>query len=335
MINLGIVGFGYWGKNLVRNFNGFSSCKVKYVCENHEDNAASCKKAYPELNVVAYYESLINDNDLDAIVLATPVDTHYPLAKSALNAGKHVLIEKPMTSSEAHAKELVELANSLNKVLMVDHTFLYTGAVRYMKKLINDGTIGEIQYLDSTRINLGLFQHDVNVLWDLAPHDISICHYLLNKKPNSVQATGVSHTGNDIENLAYLTLKYDNNIIAHFNCSWVSPVKIRQMLVGGTKKMLLFNDNEPTEKIKIYDTGYVAQTSEERNRILVDYRVGDIFVPKLHTTEALALMAEDFVNAITNGTIPDSNANLGHEVVKILDAAQRSIKQYGAEIKLN
>ncbi len=301
MIKVGIVGYGYWGKNLVRNFNALDTCDLVYVCEKNASLAEKCTKLYPNIKVVSDYAILLNDDTVDAIVIATPVDTHYPLSKAALLAGKHVLVEKPLTSSLAEAEELLELASSNNLLLMVDHTFLYTGAVQYMKKMVDNDAIGRLQYIDSTRINLGLFQHDVNVLWDLAAHDISICLHLMGKDPLSVDAIGVSHTANEIENIAYLTLKFEDNLIAHFNCSWISPVKIRQMLIGGDKKMILFNDNEPTEKIKIYDTGYEAKTDEDRTRILVDYRTGDINVPKIESTEALSLMASDFINCIETG----------------------------------
>ena len=334
MIKIGIVGYGYWGKNLVRNFYHLDGCHIEFVCEKNENNANKCSSTYPNINVVNDVETLFNDQNVDAIVIATPVDTHYQLAKNALLNKKHVLVEKPLTSSHKEAKELVDMALEHNKVLMVDHTFLYTGAVMKLKELVDDNNLGDIQYVDSTRINLGLFQHDVNVLWDLAPHDISISNYLLGKKPISVQATGVSHTKNEIENIAYLTLKYENNIIAHFNCSWVSPVKIRQMLIGGTEKMVVFNDMEPTEKIKIYDSGYQYENDDERNDILVDYRTGDINVPKIKMTEALSLMATDFIKSIKNNTTPISNAQLGLDVVEILDAAERSIKSNGKEISL-
>jgi len=334
MLKIGIVGFGYWGKNLVRNFYHLDGCQIEYVCEKNEKNAYKCSTTYPNVNVVDDFETLLNDQNVDAIVIATPVDTHYQLAKDALLYSKHVLVEKPLTSSYEEAKELVELAQEKGKILMVDHTFLYTGAVMNLKSLVKNDKLGEIQYIDSTRINLGLFQHDVNVLWDLAPHDISISNYILAKKPISVQATGVSHTKNEIENIAYLTLKYENNIIAHFNCSWVSPVKIRQILIGGTEKMVVFNDMEPTEKIKIYDTGYQYENDDERNDILVDYRTGDIYVPKIKMTEALSLMAADFIKSIENNTNPISNAQLGLDVVEILDAAERSIKSNGKEISL-
>ena len=334
MVRIAIIGYGYWGKNLVRNFYYLDGCHIEYVCEKNKKNAKKCSSSYPDINVVSDFEILLNNQNIDAIVIATPVDSHYSLSKLALKAGKHVLVEKPLTSSHKEAKELVDMALEHNKVLMVDHTFLYTGAVMKLKELVDDNNLGDIQYVDSTRINLGLFQHDVNVLWDLAPHDISISNYLLGKKPISVQATGVSHTKNEIENIAYLTLKYENNIIAHFNCSWVSPVKIRQMLIGGTEKMVVFNDMEPTEKIKIYDSGYQYENDDERNDILVDYRTGDINVPKIKMTEALSLMATDFIKSIKNNTTPISNAQLGLDVVEILDAAERSIKSNGKEISL-
>ncbi|MBL0079449.1 MAG: Gfo/Idh/MocA family oxidoreductase [Bacteroidetes bacterium] len=275
---------------------------------------------------------IFNNNEIDAVVIATPVFTHFELAKKALENGKHVLLEKPMTSSVEEAEQLIDLANKYQKVLMVDHTFLYTGAVQKMKKMIDSDEIGNIKYFDSTRINLGLFQPDVNVLWDLAPHDISILNYLKPEKPYSVQATGISHTNNGIENIAFLTINYQSGFIAHFNCSWTSPVKIRLMLIGGDKKMVVFNDLEPTEKIKIYDTGYNHKTDEEKKRILVDYRAGDIFIPKIENKEALSGMAADFISAIINNTTPISNYQSGLSVIKILEASQKSIKNQGKEI---
>ena len=334
MIKVGIVGYGYWGRNLVRNFNNLSSCDLSVVCEKEETRQHALLNLYPSLKVTPNYEDLLTNPELNAIVIATPVDTHYNLAKQALEAGKHVLVEKPLTGSFETSKELVDLAKQKDLLLMVDHTFLYTGAVQYLKTFVEKGNLGNVNYIDSTRINLGLFQHDVNVLWDLAPHDISICNYLIDAKPCSVQATGISHTSNNIENIAYLTLKFENNIIAHFNCSWISPVKIRMMLLGGDKKMVVFNDMEPTEKIKIYDTGFEVNTDEELNSITADYRVGDINVPKIPTTEALQLMAKDFIESIEQKKEPVSNATLGLQVVEILDAAQKSIKENGKEILL-
>jgi len=269
---------------------------------------------------------------IDAVVIATPVFSHYILAKKALLAGKHVLLEKPMTSSVEESKELIEIAKSKKLVLMVDHTFLYTGAVQKMKEIIENKQLGKLQYFDSTRINLGLFQPDVNVLWDLAPHDISILNYLVNNKPYSVNATGVSHTNNGIENVAYMTINYEDYFIAHFNCSWTSPVKVRSTLIGGDDKMLVYNDLEPSEKIRIYDTGYNHTSDEEKNRIMVDYRTGDVFIPKLSTQEALFGVAFDFIDSIIHSKEPLANAELGLEVVKVLEASQKSIKNRGKEI---
>jgi predicted dehydrogenase len=334
MINIAIVGYGYWGKNLVRNFNLLENCRVAMVIESDEVRRKNCLKLYPNIPVSASIDDALNHADIQAVVIATPVDSHYALSKKALQAGKHVLVEKPLTGDAASAKELVELARQKGLTLMVDHTFLYTGAVMYLKKLVDSGALGNIYYIDSTRINLGLFQHDVNVLWDLAPHDISICNYLIGKKPISVQATGISHTFNNIENIAYLTLKFEDHTIAHFNCSWISPVKVRMMLIGGDKKMAVFNDMEPTEKVKVYDTGFDVKNDEEMNRIVADYRVGDIHVPKLSGHEALGAMAKDFIASLSNNSKPISSAELGLTVVEILDAAQRSIRENGKEMPL-
>jgi predicted dehydrogenase len=333
-MKIGIIGFGYWGPNLLRNFYSIDGCTVEKVSDFRAERLKIVEKNYPTVKTTTNADDILSDPSIDAIVIATPVFSHFDLAKKALQNGKHVLIEKPMTASSAEAKELIELARSKGKTLMVDHTFLYTGAVQKMKQLVDSGSIGKINYFDSTRINLGLFQPDVNVLWDLAPHDISILNYLINEKPVSVNATGTSHTNNGIENIAYMTVNYQSDIVAHFNCSWSSPVKIRMTLVGGTEKMIVFNDMEPTEKIKVYDSGYSMKSDEEKQKILVDYRAGDIFTPKLQMTEALSLMAYDFVNAVTKGTQPISDFNIGLDVVKILEAAQRSIKQKGTEIFL-
>lgn len=335
-MNIAIIGFGYWGPNLVRNFNSVSDCKVKYVCDFRPERLSVVAKQYPSAQTTTNFDEVLNDSSVDAVVIATPVFTHFELAKKALQNGKHVLIEKPMTSTSAEALGLKDLADKMKKVLMVDHTFLYTGAVQKMKQLISDNSIGNIRYFDSTRINLGLFQPDINVLWDLAPHDISILNYLIDEKPYSVNATGVSHTRNDIENIAYLTVNYNSGFIAHFNCSWTSPVKIRTMLIGGDKKMLVFNDLEPTEKIRIYDTGYDHKTTDEdKRRIMVDYRAGDVYLPKIDSKEALFGMASDFVRAIKENKTPVSDFNSGLSVIRILEASQQSIKQNGKEIILN
>ena len=333
-MNIAIIGYGYWGPNLARNFSQLNNCKVKMVSDFRQDRLVIVSKTYPGIKVSTDPDDILLSKEIDAVVIATPVFTHFSLAKKALENGKHVLLEKPMTSTIKEAEELMNLAKQKGLLLMVDHTFLYTGAVMKMKQIINEKSIGEIQYFDSSRINLGLFQIDVNVLWDLAPHDISILLHLINKKPYSVNATGISHTKNGIENVAYLTINYSENFIAHFSCSWTSPVKLRTMLIGGDKKMLVFNDLEPSEKIRIYDTGYNYKTDEEKNRLMVDYRTGDVYIPKLESKEALFGMASDFINSIINKTEPLSNAQLGLDVIQILEASQQSIKNKGKEIIL-
>jgi predicted dehydrogenase len=332
MVNVAIIGYGYWGPNLVRNFSSTRDCRVHTVVDFRSERLELAQRNHSSIRISNNTDDIFNNTEIDAVVIATPVFTHFDLAKRALENKKHVLLEKPMTSSVAEAEQLIELAEKNGKVLMVDHTFLYTDAIQKMQKMIHSGEIGKIKYFDSTRINLGLFQPDVNVLWDLAPHDISILNYLVKDKPYSVQATGISHTNNGIENIAYLTINYNSDFIAHFNCSWTSPVKIRLMLIGGDKKMIVFNDLEPTEKIKVYDTGYHHQTDEEKKKVLVDYRAGDIYIPKVEPKEALVSMTHDFISAIINNTTPISDYNSGLEVIKILEAAQYSIKSKGKEI---
>jgi len=334
MLKLGIIGYGYWGPNLTRNFSNIENVSISKIAELNKSRHSIINKSFPNIQITNDYNELLNDHHIDAIVIATPVFSHFQLAKQALIAGKHVLIEKPMTASSVEAEELIEISKSKGLTLMVDHTFLYTGAVQKIKSLIELDQLGTLKYFDSTRINLGLFQPDVNVLWDLAPHDISILNYLVNKTPYSVNATGISHTNNGIENVAYMTINYQNDFIAHFNCSWTSPVKVRSTLIGGDKKMLVYNDLEPSDKIKIYDTGYSYNSDEEKNKILVDYRIGDIYIPKLNNQEALLGVANDFINSIINNLEPIASAQLGLDVVKILEAAQVSIKNNGKEVVL-
>ena len=334
MIKIAVIGYGYWGPNLVRNFHGTTGCEVALVVDQRQERLNLVKKFSPGIKTTTIIEDAFHSTEIDAVVIATPVSTHFPLAKMALERKKHVLVEKPLTRSSAEAEELIELSLKEGKCLMVDHTFLYTGAVATMRSLIETNEIGKVNYFDSTRINLGLFQPDMNVLWDLAPHDISILRHLIKEKPFSLNATGTSHTNNKIENIAYLTVNYQSGFIAHFNCSWSSPVKIRSILIGGDKKMILYNDVEPTEKVRIYDTGYSHKTDEDKRRILVDYRSGDVFIPKLKTHEALTQMAEDFIQSIAQNKMPLSDYQVGLETVKILEAADLSLKQQGKEIKL-
>ena len=334
MIKCAIIGYGYWGPNLVRNFAATPNTLVHTVADLRPERLALVSKAYPSIQVTSDIDSLWSNPEIDAVIIATPVFTHFELARKALKAGKHVLLEKPMTDTVVHAEELIALSKEHGKVLMVDHTFLYTSAVHKMKSLIDSGELGAVKYFDSTRINLGLIQQDVNVLWDLAPHDISILDYLIAESPTSVQATGISHIHNGIENIAYLTVKYAHDFIAHFHCSWSSPVKIRTMLLGGDKKMVVFNDMEPTEKIRIYDTAHTVSSDEEKQRVLVDYRIGDVFMPKLEMKEALGGMARDFINAITTGSKPIASYESGINTIRILEAAQISIKEQGREVAL-
>jgi predicted dehydrogenase len=332
MVNIAIIGYGYWGPNLVRNFSATPGASVKWVADLRTERLEIAKRNFPSIETTTELERVIQDPEVHAVVIATPVFTHFELGMKALLAGKHVLLEKPMTDSVAHAEQLIASAKERGLTLMVDHTFLYTAAVQKIKHLIDSGELGSVKYFDSTRINLGLIQQDVNVLWDLAPHDISILNYLMSSKPRSVQATGVSHIHNGIENIAYLTVNYDQDFIAHFHCSWSSPVKIRMMLFGGDKKMVVFNDMEPTEKIRVYDTAHTISNDEEKQRVLVDYRVGDIYIPKLPIQEALSGMAADFIQSIQTGKAPIASYESGLFTVKVLEAAQVSIKENGREV---
>jgi len=334
MLRIGIIGFGYWGPNLLRNFYNLDNCSVITVCDQREERLRIVEKNYPNVQTTTKVEDVLKSGELNAVAIATPVRTHFELAKEFLLNGKHVLVEKPMADSYKKCTELVDTAKKMNKTVMVDHTFLYTGAVSSIKKYINEGVLGKILYFDSTRINLGLFQSDINVLWDLAAHDLSILFHLINERPSSVQAIGISHTSNNIENIAYLILHYDSGLIAHFNCSWASPVKVRYILIGGDKKMIVYNDIEATEKVKIYDTGYNVRTDEDKKSLLIDYRVGDVYIPKVNIKEALGYLAEDFRDAVISGKKPVSSWEVGMEVVKVLEASNDSIKNEGKLIKL-
>ncbi len=334
MIRIAQIGYGYWGPNLLRNFMTLGNAKVEILVDSQLNRLEQAVSLFPSLRTSTSADDAFNNALVDAVVIATPVFSHFDLAKRALLSGKHVLLEKPMTATVVQAKELIDLAAQKGKLLMVDHTFLYTGAVEKMKTLKDEGVLGVLNYFDSTRINLGLIQQDVNVLWDLAPHDISVLDYLSDELPLSVNATGVSHIHNGIENVAYLTVNYQNNFIAHFNCSWSSPVKIRMMLLGGSEKMVVFNDMEPTEKIKVYDTAHSVSTLEEKQRVMIDYRVGDVYVPKLEIAEPLRKLALDFISSIENNSEPRASAIGGLNTIRILEAAQKSIKQGGKEVKI-
>ncbi|HEX2855286.1 MAG TPA: Gfo/Idh/MocA family oxidoreductase [Opitutaceae bacterium] len=329
-----IVGYGYWGPKLVRNFLQATGGRPVAVCDASPERLARAVKDFPGVRTFAAFEDVLRDATFDAVALATPVSSHYPLAKRALEAGRHVLVEKPLTHSLATANELIALAAKQQRVLMVDHTFVYHPAVHKIKALVEAGDLGQLRYIDSTRINLGLFQHDVNVLWDLAVHDLSIVNYLTRERPLAVSSVATAHTPGAPENIGFMVLRYASGFLVHLNCSWVSPVKIRHILIGGDKKMILYNDLDVNEPLKVYDSGYQARSDEERSRLLFDYRVGDVYSPKVSGREALASLAADFVQAIEKGTKPVSDGQFGADVVAILEAAEKSVRLRGQEVSL-
>src|SRR6267378_1543241 len=286
VIRVGVIGYGYWGPNIVRNFQGHEKADVVAVCDKNPKSLARVRRAHPEVPVTADQMEVLTSTQVDVVAVVTPVWTHFELAKLALENGKHVFVEKPFTCTAAQAEQLIELAERKNLKIMVDHTFLFTGAVRRIKQLVDDGTLGELYYYDSTRVNLGLFQHDVNVLWDLAPHDLSIMDYLIAAKPEAVVATGETHL-NGVADVAFMTVYFPRKIIAHINVNWLSPVKVRTTLIGGEKKMLVWNDLDADEKIKIYDRGVEVSNGEGLYELLVSYRSGDMWAPKIEQTEAL------------------------------------------------
>ena len=334
MIKLALIGYGYWGPNLLRNFEKLDNCKITHLVDTNITKLEEAKKLYSELNTSTAINDILNNSEISAIVIATPVSTHFEIAKSALECGKHVLIEKPMTDSVKNAEYLIELSQKKNLLLMVDHTYLYTGTVQKLKELISNKNFGEINFIDSTRSNLGLFQSDINVLWDLAPHDISICNFLLDEYPVAIQAIGKSHTEKDIEDIAYLTLHYKSKKIVHFNCSWISPIKIRQFIIGGTEKMIVFDDTNEKEKIQLFNTNFKEKHHSTAANSLIEYNVGEKSIIAFDPTEALELMASNFINSILNKSKPVSDYNVGLNVVKILEASQKSIKNDGVKIFL-
>jgi predicted dehydrogenase len=331
---MGVIGYGYWGPNIVRNFNAVDGSKVVAVCDAREDVLKKAAKAYPGMRVATDADELIKAPDVDAVAVITPVFTHFELAKKALSEGKHVFVEKPFTYTSDQAKELIDLASKKNLKIMVDHTFLFTGAVMKIKQLISDGTLGDLYYFDSMRVNLGLFQHDVSVIWDLAPHDLSIMDYIIEEKAAAVVATGEAHFNHGLEDVAYITVYFPRNVIAHFNVNWLSPVKVRTTLIGGQKKMLVWNDLDPDDKIKVYDKGVDVTSADSVYNLLVSYRSGDMWAPKVSQTEALKLEAEHFVDCVTNNKTPINDGLSGLRVVEVLEAAEKSVKEKGAVISL-
>jgi predicted dehydrogenase len=340
MITIGVIGCGYWGPNLIRNFAEDERAQLRWICDTDERRLNAIGRRYPAARTAADYHVLLADPELAAVVIATPVATHYTFARAALDAGKHVLIEKPFTTSSREAEELVALAKSRGLTLMVDHTFVYTGAVRRIKEIVESGELGELLYFDSIRINLGLFQRDINVVWDLAPHDLSIMDYLVEREPIALTATGSSHIEAGIENIAYVMLRFRDSFIAHFHFNWLSPVKIRRTLIAGSRKMIVYDDIEPTEKVRVYDKGVTTNRIESDTdkeaayRTLVSYRTGDVWVPKLDSTEALTHVSAEFLESIMNKRAPLTDGSAGLRVVRLLEAAQESINQGGKLIEL-
>jgi predicted dehydrogenase len=336
MIRVGVIGYGYWGPNVVRNLRSVEGCEVAMVCDRSPAALKRVAQAYPDLAVVSDPAEVMLSPKVDAVAVVTPVFTHFELAKAALQNGKHVFIEKPFTATTAQAEELIELAARRKLKIMVDHTFLFTGAVRKIRQLIDDGVLGDIYYYDSTRVNLGLFQHDVSVVWDLAPHDLSIMDYLIQEKPEAVIATGESHL-NGLADVAYITVYFPRNTIAHINVNWLSPVKIRTTLIGGEKRMLVWNDLEADEKLKIYDKGVQMNGNGNKQglyELLVNYRSGDMWAPKVEQTEALKVELNYFVECVTRNRTPINDGEAGLRIVKLLEAAEQSLKQRGWAVRV-
>src|SRR5271165_7508515 len=323
MINFGVIGYGYWGPNVVRNLDGLEDARVLAISDTSPSARARAHKAYPGIRITDDASEVISSTDIDAVAIITPVWTHFQLAKAVLESGKHAFVEKPFTSNAAQAEELINLAAKNNLRVMVDHTFLFTAAVQKIKQLLQDGTLGKLYYYDSTRVNLGLFQHDVNVIWDLAPHDLSIMDYLIDGNAEQIVATGQTHL-NRHEDVAFITLYFPTDVIAHINVNWLSPVKVRMTLIGGEKKMLVWNDLEADEKIKVYDKGVSVTSREGLYNLLVNYRSGDMWSPQIEQVEALNRELAYFVECIGNDQAPFNDGQAGLRVVKMLEAAEAS-----------
>ena len=336
MIRVGVIGYGYWGPNLVRNFAETPGSQVAAVSDLRPDRLEIAKRRFPGISVTTSHRELLSDTSIDVVAISTPVSTHFDLAMQALRAGKHVLVEKPLTATSEDAIRLIEESERQKRILMVDHTFAYTSAVRKIRELVSNGEIGKVYYYDSVRVNLGLFSHDINVIWDLAVHDLAIMDYVLMAKPCAVSATGMSHVSGSTENIAYLTLFYDNSLIAHVHANWLSPVKIRRTLIGGSRRMIVYDDLEPSEKVKVYDKGITVNDdhSETGYHLRIGYRTGDMWAPQLDLTEALRNEASELIAAIEGNRSPLTDGEAGFRVVQILEAASQSLAQRGRPVDL-
>jgi predicted dehydrogenase len=328
-MNFGLIGYGYWGPNIARNLTSLKGAHLSAIADISPTALKRAHDAYPGIKVLADPSELISSTEIDAVAVVSPVWTHFELAKAALENGKHVFVEKPFTSNSAQGEELIDLAQKKNLKIMVDHTFLFTSAVKKISHLLAEGTLGKLYYYDSTRVNLGLFQHDVNVLWDLAPHDLSIMDHLIQLRPEAIVATGQSHL-NDCEDVAYMTVYFPEKIIAHINVNWLSPVKVRTTLIGGEKRMVVWNDLEVDEKIRIYDKGVKISNHDGIYELLVSYRSGDMWAPQLEQVEALHQELAYFVDCISTGQEPFNNGLAGLRVVKMLEAATESLSTKGS-----
>jgi predicted dehydrogenase len=327
-VRVGVIGYGYWGPNIVRNFHGLECVELVSVCDKNQAALKRAHKVYPNLHLTSDFSEVLRAPDIDAVAVVTPVWTHYELAKAALENGKHVFVEKPFTSNVRQAEELIELADRKNLKIMVDHTFLFSGAVRKIREVIDAGTLGPLYYFDSKRVNLGLFQHDVSVIWDLAPHDLSIMDYVINQRPEAVVATGANHL-NGHADMAFITIYFPGKVLAHVNVNWLSPVKVRTTLIAGRDKMLVWNDLEADEKIKIYDKGVQITNGEGVYDLLVSYRSGDVWAPKCDQAEALKVELDYFVDCVRNNRTPSNDGEAGLRVVKLLEAAEQSLNARG------
>jgi predicted dehydrogenase len=332
-VRVGVIGYGYWGPNIVRNLHGLDACEVVSVADENAAMLDRARKTYPALRLTTSPAEVLAAPDIDAVAVITPVWTHFDLARAALEQGKHVFVEKPFTATSAQAEALVELAERKNLRIMVDHTFLFTGAVKKIRELIDNGTLGPLYYFDSTRVNLGLFQHDVSVVWDLAPHDLSIMDHVIGQPPEAVSATGAGHV-NDRADMAFITVYFPGKIIAHINVNWLSPVKVRTTLIGARDKMLVWNDLEADEKIKVYDKGVNVTSREGVYEMLVSYRSGDVWAPRVEQTEALKAELAYFADCVVNGKTPFNDGRAGLRIVQMLEAAERSLHARGGVVKL-
>ena len=333
VVRMGVIGFGYWGPNIVRNLNALDRCRLVSVCDTNAKALKRAQKTYPAVHLTADVTEVLRSPDIDAVAIVTPVWTHFDLAKAALEHGKHVFVEKPFTSNSAQAAELIELAARKNLRIMVDHTFLFSGAVRKIRQLVDDGTLGPLYYFDSTRVNLGLFQHDVSVVWDLAPHDLSIMDHIIGLKPEAVVATGGKHL-NDLADMAFITVYFPGNVTAHINVNWLSPVKVRTTLIGGRDKMLVWNDLEPDEKVRVYDKGVEITNGQGVYDLLVSYRSGDVWSPKVDSTEALSMELGYFLDCVIDGKTPSNDGEAGLRIVRLLESAEQSLNHRGQIVPL-